>query len=118
MSSISRWTDRMGVTFDDTTLVADAGLIVPATLMVRLGLEAFVNQNVRLVDRVGGARPSRKVLTVIAAILGGGTRIDHAYRLRAGATHRVLPLRVMAPSALGTFLWAFTFGHVFASSTR
>jgi hypothetical protein len=100
VSSVSRGTDRIGVTFDDPTLVADAGLIVPATLMVRL------------VDRVGGARPGRKVLTVIAAILAGGTHIDHADRLRAGATHRVLPFRVMAPSTLGTFLRAFTFGHV------
>ena len=32
--------------------------------------------------------------------------------LRAGATQRVLPFRVMAPSTLGTFLRAFTFGHV------
>jgi hypothetical protein len=100
------------VTFDDPTLVADAGLIVPATLMVRLGLEALVNRRVHLLDRVGGARPGRKVLTVIAAILAGGTHIDHADRLRAGATHRVLPFQVMAPSTLGTFLRAFTFGHV------
>jgi hypothetical protein len=34
---VSRAIDRIEVTFDDETLVADAGLIVPATLMVRLG---------------------------------------------------------------------------------
>lgn len=112
MRSVSRGIDRIGVTFDDPTLVADAGLIVPATLMVRLGLEALVNHKVRLFDRVGGARPGRKVLTLIASILAGGTHIDHADRLRAGATHRVLPFRVMAPSTLGIFLRAFTFGHV------
>ena len=49
MSRVSRVIDRIEVTFDDETLVADAGLIVPATLMMRLGLEAFVNQTVRLV---------------------------------------------------------------------
>jgi PII-like signaling protein len=112
VSSVSRGIDRMGVTFDDPTLVADAGLIVPSTLMVRLGLEALVNLKVRLLGRVGGARPGRKVLTLIASILAGGTHIDHANRLRAGATHRVLPFQVMAPSTLGTFLRAFTFGHV------
>ena len=112
MSSVSRGIDRIEVTFDEPTLVADAGLIVPATLMVRLGLEALVNQTVRLVGRVGGARPGRKVLTLVAAILAGGSHIDHADRLRAGATHRVLPFRVMAPSTLGTFLRSFTFGHV------
>ena len=40
------------------------------------------------------------------------SHIDHADRLRAGATQRVLPFRVMAPSTLGTFLRSFTFGHV------
>jgi len=112
VSSVSRSVDRVAVTFDDPTLVADAGLIVPATLMVRLGLEALVNSTVRLVDRVGGARPGRKVCTLVASILGGGSHIDHADRLRAGATQQVLPFRVMAPSTLGTFLRAFTFGHV------
>ena len=47
VSSSSRTIERVCVTFDDLTLVADAGLIVPATLMVRLGLEALVNQMVR-----------------------------------------------------------------------
>ena len=112
MSSSSRTIERVCVTFDDPTLVADAGLLVPATLMVRLGLEALVNQLVRLGGRVGGARPGRKVLTLVSAILVGATHIDHADRLRAGATHKVLPFRVMAPSTLGTFLRAFTFGHV------
>ena len=44
MNASSRGIDRWGVTFDEPTLVADAGLIVPATLMVRLGLEALVNE--------------------------------------------------------------------------
>jgi hypothetical protein len=109
---VSRSIDRVEATFNDETLVADAGLIVPATLMVRLGLEALVNDMVRLVDRVGGARPGRKVLTLIASILVGGSHIDHADRLRAGATAKVLPFRVMAPSTVGTFLRSFTFGHI------
>ena len=32
--------------------------------------------------------------------------------LRAGSTGLILGHRVMAPSTLGTFLRAFTFGHV------
>lgn len=112
MGRVSRAIDRIEVTFDDETLVADAGLIVPATLMVRLGLEALINQTVRLVGRVGGAGPGRKVLTLVAAILAGGSHIDHANKLGAGATGAVLPFRVMAPSTLGTFLRAFTFGHI------
>ena len=112
MGRVSRAIDAIEVTFDDETLVADAGLIVPATLMVRLGLEQLVNRTVRLVGRVGGALPGRKVLTLVAAILAGGSHIDHANKLRAGATGEVLPFRVMAPSTLGTFLRAFTFGHI------
>jgi hypothetical protein len=112
VSAASRVSDRLEVTFDDETLVADAGLIVPATLVVRLGLEAVVNQTVGMVGRVGGALPGRKVLTLVAAILVGGSHIDHTDKLRAGATEKVLPFRVMAPSTLGTFLRAFTFGHI------
>ena len=66
----------------------------------------------RLVGRVGGALPGRKILTLVAAILARGSQIGHADKLRAGATGAVLPFRVMAPSTLGTFLRAFTFGHV------
>jgi hypothetical protein len=112
VSSSSRALDRIGVTFDEPTLVADAGLLLPATLMVRLGLEALVNQTVRLTGRVGGALPGRKVLTLVAAILVGASHIDHANRLRAGSTAKVLAFKVMAPSTLGTFLRSFTFGHV------
>ena len=112
MGRVSHAIDGLEVTFDDESLVANAGLIVPATLMVRLGLETLVNATVRLGGRVGGSRPGRKVCSLVATILAGGTHIDHADMLRAGATRRVLPFRVMAPSTLGTFLRAFTFGHV------
>ena len=112
MSGVSRGIDRIEVVFDDPNLVANAGLLVPATLMARLGLEALVNATVRLGGRVGGASPGRKVLTLVAAILAGGSHIDHANMLRAGATQVVLGFRVMAPSTLGTFLRAFTFGHI------
>jgi hypothetical protein len=45
-------------------------------------------------------------------MLAGGGYIDDADLLRCGATGRVLGHRVMAPSTIGTFLRAFTFGHV------
>jgi hypothetical protein len=112
VARVSRGIDRIEATFDDPSLVANAGLVVPATLMLRLGLEGLIDQSVRLVGRVGGARPGRKVLTLVAAILAGGSHIGHADVLRAGATRAVLPFRVMAPSTMGTFLRAFTFGHV------
>ena len=104
--------DRLGVVFDDGWLVADAGLLVAGTLMSRLGLERLLDEMVCLGGRVGGSRPGRKVLSLVASMLVGGSHVDHADRLRAGSTQRVLPFWVMAPSTLGTFLRSFTWGHV------
>ncbi|HON76815.1 MAG TPA: IS1380 family transposase [Dermatophilaceae bacterium] len=112
MSTVNHGIDRVRATFDDESLVADAGLILVATLVARLGLESLIDTVVRLVGRVGGARPGRKVLTLVHAMLADADCIDDANRLRAGATGQVLGHRVMAPSTLGTFLRAFTFGHV------
>jgi hypothetical protein len=108
VSTSSRDLDRLQATFNHENVVANAGLILPATLMVRLGLEALINVWVR----TGSARPGRKVLTLVAAMMAGATHIDHVNMLRAGATGRVLPFKVMAPSTVGTFLRSFTFGHV------
>jgi hypothetical protein len=112
VSGVSRGIDRVQAVFDDRSLVANAGLVVPATLMARLGLEDLVNTMVGLAGRVGGASPGRKVCTLVATILAGGSHIDHANMLRSGGTRAVLGFRVMAPSTLGTFLRSFTFGHV------
>ena len=108
MSASSRRIDRLQATFDHGGIVANAGLVVPATLMVRLGLEALIDAWVK----TGSSRPGRKVLTLVAAMLAGATHIDHVNVLRAGATQRVLPFKVMAPSTIGSFLRSFTFGHV------
>ncbi len=112
MGSVSRAIDRVEVTFDEPNLVANAGLLLVATLAGRLGIESLVNATLKLKGRVGGAMPGRKVLTLVHAMVGGASQIDHADQLRAGATGAVLGHRVMAPSTLGTFLRAFTFGHV------
>ena len=112
MSEVSRGIDRIKVTFDEPNLVANAGLLLVATLTVRLGLERLINATVHLSGRVGGALPGRKVLTLVHAMAAGGSHIDHAEMLRSGATQAVLGHQVMAPSTLGTFLRAFTFGHV------
>jgi hypothetical protein len=112
VNPVSRGIDRIEVTFDEPNLVANAGLLLVATLVCRLGLEALVNQTVKLSGRVGGAHPGRKVLTLVHAICGGASHIDHADMLRSGSTESVLGHRVMAPSTLGTFLRSFTFGHV------
>lgn len=104
--------DGLQVVFDDERAVAGAGLILPATLASRLGLESLIDESVRLGARAGAARPGRKVMTLVHAILAGANCIDDCDLLRAGASEAVLGHRVMAPSTLGTFLRAFTFGHV------
>ncbi len=108
MSSSSRRIDRLGATFDHDGLVANAGLIVAATLMDRLGLETLINTWVK----TGSSRPGRKVLTLVAAMIAGATHIGHVNIVRAGATQAVLGFKVMAPSTVGTFLRSFSFGHV------
>ncbi len=103
---------RLRVEFDDERAVANAGLLLPATLAGRLGIEQLVNDSVDLAGRPGGARPGRKVLTLCHAMQLGADSIDDCDLLRAGRTGLVLGHGVLAPSTLGTFLRAFTFGHV------
>ena len=104
--------DQVDVVFDDEHAVASAGLLLPATLAERLGLEQAADQLVDLGDRPGAAHPGRKILTVVHGLLAGGDCIDDVEVLRTGATSKVLGHRVMAASTVGTFLRAFTFGHV------
>ena len=104
--------DQLDTCFDDTHAVANAGLLLAATLAERLGIEQAVDQVIDLGERAGAHRPGRKLLTLVHAMLAGGDGIDDADLLGCGATSQVLGHRVMAPSTLGTFLRSFTFGHV------
>src|SRR4051812_24707602 len=104
--------DGVAVVFDDERAVADAGVVLPATLARRLGVEALVDERVVLGERVGAGNEGAKLMTLVSAMLLGADCIDDCDVLRAGRTADVLGHRVMAPSTLGTFLRAFTFGHV------
>ncbi len=104
--------DRVDAAFDGTQLVADAGLLLPATLAQHLDLKGLVDEHVRLGDKPGRAHPGDKFLTLVMSALAGGDCIDDADALRAGGTERVLGFRVKAPSTLGTFLRSFRWGHV------
>ena len=104
--------DRLDVAFDDDRLVADAGLLLPATLAHHLGLKGLVDEHVDLGDKPGRANVGDKFLTLIASAIAGGDCIDDAGALRAGGTERVLGFRVKAASTLGTFLRSFRWGHV------
>jgi hypothetical protein len=104
--------DSVGIAFDEERLISDAGLLLTATLAERLGLEELVDESVSLGEVPGAARPGRKTMTLIHGMLTGADRIDQINVLRAGSTQMILGHRVMAPSTLGTFLRAFSFGHV------
>jgi hypothetical protein len=67
--------DRIHATFDEPNLVANAGLVLVATLISRLGLEDLINTTVALKGREGGASPGRKMLTLVCAIVAGATHI-------------------------------------------
>jgi hypothetical protein len=104
--------DRIEACFDDGRVVANAGLLLAATLATRLDLERLVDEAVRLPKGSGAARAGAKVLSLVHAMLLGADSIDDCGVLRAGETQRVLGHRVLAPSTLGTFLRSFSFGHV------
>jgi len=105
--------DGVEVEFDDERVVSDAGVALAATLAGRLGIEALVGRLVGLrPDRPGAVNAGRKVMTLIYAMALGADCIDDCDVLRSGRTRRLLGGWVAAPSTLGTFLRAFTFGHV------
>jgi len=105
--------DRVSVEFDDERAVSDAGVMLVATLAERLGIEALAGRLVQLRrDRPGAANAGRKVMALLFAMVLGADSIDDCELLRAGRTRRLLGGWAPAPSTLGTFLRAFTFGHV------
>lgn len=71
MKPVSRGIDRVAVTFDEPNLVANAGLVLVATLAGRLGLERLCDTTIKLSGRVGGFRPGRKILTLVHAMVAG-----------------------------------------------
>jgi hypothetical protein len=89
--------DQLAVTFDDTHVVAGAGLLLAATLSDRLGLAGAADRVIDLGDRAGAAHPGAKLLTLVHAMVAGGDCIDDVDVLRCGATSSVLGHRVMAP---------------------
>ena len=104
--------DCIRILFDDHRLVANAGLLLPATLARHLGLRELVDHHLDLGGAPGRANTGDKMLTLVASALAGGDCIDDADVLRAGGTARVLGFTAKAPSTLGTFLRSFRWGHV------
>ena len=104
--------DRIRIAFDDHRLVSNAGLILPATLALHLGLPQLVQEHLDLGDAPGRANTGDKLMTLVASALAGGDCIDDADVLRTGGTACAIGCVVKAPSTLGTFLRSFRWGHV------
>ena len=104
--------DGIEVAFDDERVVSDAGIMLAATLAERLDVEGVVEDCVHLGVKGAASRAGRKVMALVYAMVLGADSIDDCDVLRAGRTGRLLGGWIPAPSTLGTFLRAFTFGHV------
>ena len=70
--------DRIQIAFDDHRLVANAGLILPATLALRLGLPQLLRKHLDLGGAPGRANTGDKMMTLVASALAGGDCIDDA----------------------------------------
>ena len=96
--------------FDDPNLASCAGLIPVMALAERAGLHDLAAPHVR-VPGSAGSSAEVKVAALVARIVADADTIDGMDLLRHGGLDRVLTAG-RAPSTLGTFLGAFTFGHV------
>ncbi len=98
---------NISAAFDDPNLIGAAGLVPVMRLAERAGLQQL------LADRLTVSSPNAatKAGCVVAGMIAGADSIDDLDVLRHGAMAKVLS-GVRAPSTVGTFLRAFTFGHV------
>jgi hypothetical protein len=96
--------------FDDPNLVSDAGLVPVLALAESAGLRDLADEHLS-VPTDKGANAGLKVASLVAGMVAGANSIDDMARLRHGGMGRIFA-RAYAPSTLGSFLRAFTFGHV------
>src|SRR3954452_7368394 len=96
--------------FDDPNLVSAAGLVPVVALARSAGLAELAEQHLS-VPTDKGANAGLKVASLVAGMVAGADSIDDMALLRHGGMGRVFA-NAYAPSTLGSFLRAFTFGHV------
>jgi Transposase DDE domain group 1 len=101
---------KMSVTFDDPHLVSQAGLVPVMALAQRAGLGDLAGEHVRIA-RPCGVNPHLKVSCLVAGMIAGADSIEDMGLLRHGALPALFG-GVRAPSTLGSFLRAFTWGNV------
>jgi hypothetical protein len=100
----------VSVSFDEPNLVSAAGLLPVMTLARDAGLQELADEWLT-VPTDKGANAGLKVASVVAGMVAGADSIDDMALLRHGGMKQVFNA-CYAPSTLGSFLRAFTFGHV------
>ena len=101
---------KIHVMFDDPHLVSRAGLVPVMALAERAGLGDLAGEHVRI-SRACGVNAQVKVGCLVAGMIAGADSIDDMGLLRHGALPGLFG-GVRAPSTLGSFLRAFTWGNV------
>jgi Transposase DDE domain group 1 len=101
---------KFHASFDDPNLVSRAGLVPVMALAQRAGLAARVAEDVAIAQR-RGVNAQLKVACLVGGMIGGADSIDDLGLLRHGAMPALFG-GVRAPSTLGSFLRAFTWGNV------
>ena len=96
--------------FDDPNLVSAAGLVPVLKLADGAGLQGLAQRHLS-VPTHEGANAGLKVASLVTGMVAGADSIDDMGLLRHGGMRRIFR-RAYAPSTLGSFLRAFTFGHV------
>ena len=89
--------DGIRIAFDDHCLVANAGLLLPATLALRPGLGELVDRYVNLGHALGRANSGDKLMTLASSALADGECIYDANVLHSGDTASVISCVVKAP---------------------
>jgi hypothetical protein len=101
---------HVSAAFSDPNLIASAGLVPLVRLAERCELTVLIRRHVDL-GCTAGANPAGKAISLVAAMCAGADSIDDANLLRVGGADRIFS-GIYAPSTLGSFLRAFTHGHV------
>src|SRR3954467_4987649 len=107
---LSHGSSALSATFDDPNLVSTAGLTPVVALAQSCRLGDLVAEKLTL-RATGGVNAQLKVPALGAGMVAGADSIDDMDLLRHGGMIRLFA-GIRAPSTLGTFLRAFTFGHV------
>ncbi|NYJ20955.1 hypothetical protein HNR05_002746 [Leifsonia psychrotolerans] len=107
---LSHTSAAVSASFDETNLVSTAGLVPAMALAVKTGLGNLADTHLTLPGYFG-ANAGLKVTALVAGMVAGADCIDDMALLRHGGMKKLFT-GAYAPSTLGSFLRAFTFGHI------